>query len=138
MALVIVSQLIILEGYTELKEKKHWLRDSDYVRSKIKKYVWLEAMCDDKEAETIIKEEIEKAMKETKGWGRNFEGWISYRTYSEPGEFLDEPLGKQYELRLDYIRDWKMEKVIKELNAKQFAILCKELGLTAQEALTKD
>ena len=47
------------------------------------------------------------------------------------------PDGKVQKLKLDYIRDWKMEEIIKELDGNKFAALCKELGITAGEALLK-
>ena len=53
------------------------------------------------------------------------------------GELDDYPDGKEAELRIDYIRNWKMEKIIRELDGNMFAVLCKELGITASEALLK-
>lgn len=137
MALVKASQTFIMEGYTELKEKKHWIGRTNYVRKKIHLHMWVTAICDEKEAETIIKEQIRQKMKETSGWGRNFEGWNSYRTYCNPEEVWEYPNGVQWELKLSYIRDWKMETIMKILDGNQFAVLCKELGISANEAIVK-
>lgn len=137
MALVRASQSLIMEGYTEIKEKPHWLKKGTYVREKISLRTWVWAICDEEEAGAVIEEKIKQKMKETSGWGRNFEGWSSYRVYCNPGEVGEEPNGTQWKLKLSYIRDWKMERIMEELDGNQFSILCKELGIGAGEALIK-
>lgn len=142
MALVRASQAFVMEGFIQLERKKHfWSRTKDLVaRIKTTKISWVHAICDEADAPEIIEEKIREQMKEKKCRESdlgNFEGWTSYRKYFEPGELTDYPEGKDAPLKLDYIREWKMEKVIHELNAEQFAVLCKELGITADEALLK-
>ena len=139
MALVRASQSFVVEGFTQLKKKKHWWERGKYERSQIRLMLWVEAICDDSEASTIIEEKIQKSIKRhaDSGWGKDFEGWTSYRKYYKPGELDDYPDGKEAEPRIDYIRNWKMEKIIRELDGNMFAVLCKELGITASEALLK-
>lgn len=136
MALVRASQSFVMEGFTHLKEKEHWCSKAEYKRKKIRIISWVEAICDDSEAVAIIDKKIQDEMKGS-GWGKNFEGWTSYRKNFLPGELDSYPDGKEAKLNLDYIRDWKMEKIIKELDGNQFAILCKELGISGGEALLK-
>lgn len=136
MALVQASQSFVLEGFSQFKEKKHWWSKGEYKRKEIRLRCWVEAICDDSEAEVIIEEKIRKSMKQS-GWGKDFEGWTSYRKYYKPGELEDYPDGKVAELKLDYIRNWKMEKVIKELDGNQFAVLCEELGISGGEAISR-
>lgn len=136
MALVRASQSFVLEGFTKLKKKKHWWERAEYQRVQITRISWVDAICDDADAPAILEEKIQKKLKSS-GWGKDFEGWTSYRKYFKPGELDDYPDGKVAELNLDYIRDWKMEKIIKELDGNLFSVLCKELGISAGEAILK-
>ena len=117
MALVKASQIFVMEGFTMLKKKKHWWKRKEYQRVPILSYGWVE--------------------RKEPGRGKCFEGWKSYRKYFKPGELMSYPDGKVQKLKLDYIRDWKMEEIIKELDGNKFAALCKALGITAGEALLK-
>lgn len=137
MALVKASQIFVMEGFTMLKKKKHWWKRKEYQRVPILSYGWVETICDESEAPQIIEEKIRNRMKKEPGRGKCFEGWKSYRKYFKPGELMSYPDGKVQKLKLDYIRDWKMEEIIKELDGNKFAALCKELGITAGEALLK-
>ncbi len=137
MALVRASQSFVAEGFTELKEKKHWWSRAEYVRTQIRCFAGVSAICDDSEAPAIIEEKIKESMKKDSGWGRNFEGWTSYRKYFKPGELDGYPEGKVAELNLEYIRDWKMDKITKELDGNLFAVLCKELGISGGEAIAR-
>ena len=74
-------------------------------------------------------------MRTQDSWGEDFEGWSSYRKYCTPGELEKYPDGIEYKLNIEYIRNWKMEKIIKELDATQFAILCKEVGISSEDAI---
>lgn len=135
MALVEAHQTFVVEGYSEIKEKTHLFARTQYVRKPIKVLTGVTCICDETEAVAVIEEKIKEEMKQLRGWGNNFEGWSSYRKYCNPGEYKDFPNGKEFNLDIEYIRNWKMEKIIKELDAIQFATLCNELGIGAEEAL---
>lgn len=135
MALVRASQSFIMVGSSEVKVKKHWWSKAEYQRQEIRLSTWVEAICDETEAAQIIEEKIKEEMKTSSGWGRNFTGWTSYRKYYNPGEIFEYPDGRVCDLNIQYIRDWKMERVVKELNGKQFAIFCQELGCSIAEAI---
>lgn len=139
MALVMASQVFVMEGYAEIPKYAHWWSRAKYVRDITRLLTGVSAICDEVDVPAIIEEKIKQEMEEDKGfsWHRNFEGWTSYRKYCKPGEFDDYPEGKNFELRIDYIRDWKMEKIVKTLDGNQFAILCKELGISGGEAIAK-
>lgn len=137
MALVMACKLFILEGYTELKEKEHLFDKAKYVRKQITHVTWESVnFCDEEQVDEILEEKLQKRMKEIEGWGRNFEGWSSYRKYAKPGELEDYPEGGEIK-RLSYFRDWPMKKVFETLNAKQFALVCKELEIYAGEAINE-
>lgn len=137
MALVKVRQLFVLEGYTQLKEKENLFTKPKNVRRQISLLTSEESICDETEVATVIEKIIKEKMEETGGWGENFEGWSSFRKYCKPGEVDDYPEGKEFELEISYIRDWKMKKIMEKLDGNQFAILCKELGISAGEAISK-
>lgn len=138
MALVWAAQIFVLEGYTQLKEQKKLFTKPKNIRTQISLLTGVESICDETEVTTVIEEKIKEKMEKTNGWGENFEGWSSIRKYCKPGE-VDEYFseGKEFELEIRYIRDWKMEKIMEKLNGNQFAILCKELGISAGEAVAR-
>lgn len=98
-------------------------------------------------------------MKNTNGWGMNFEGWTSYRKYFKEEELKKKFNGgfsyvefyydcsswqlenykadKEIDLKMEYIRDWRMERIVKELDGNLFAVLCKELGISGGEAIAR-
>lgn len=137
MALVWAGQIFVLEGYTQLKEKENLFTKPKNVRRQISLLTGVESICDETEVATVIEEKIKETMKKTNGWGENFEAWSSLRKYCKPGEVDEYPEGEEFELEIRYIRDWKMEKIMKKLDGNQFAILCKELGISAGEAVAK-
>lgn len=138
MALVRATQSFVMEGYSEIKEKSHWWSKAKYVRKLITNTTWVETICDDSEAEKILEEKIkDKMQRRGDNRGRNFEGWSSYRKYFKPGEYNSYPNGKELEMGIEYVRDWKMKKIIEVLDGKQFAVLCKELGISVEEAMMR-
>lgn len=137
MALVRASQSFVLEGHTQYKEKSGLFTRNKYVRKTIHLLVWVETICDESESATIIEEKIKEKMKRSGGWGKNFEGWSLFRKYCEPGEFEEHPNGKEFKLKIEYIRDWKMQKILETLDGNQFAVLCKELGISAEEVIAR-
>lgn len=125
MALVRASQEIIIETYTEYKRI---FNRSKYVRVPELLRTWVEAICDETEVTEIIEKKIKEKVEKPYV--------TSYRKYAKPGEY-DYPKGKEFELKVEYIRDLRMREIIETLNGSQFAILCKELGISAGEAIGK-
>lgn len=125
MALVWASQELIIETYDEYK--KMFTR-SKYVKFPTLLRTWVEVICDETEVTEIIEKKIKEKVQESSG--------TSYRKYAKPGEY-DYPKGKQFELKIHYIRDLKMREIIEKLNGSQFAILCKELGISGAEAVAR-
>lgn len=138
MALVKATQRFVMEGYVEIDEKMHWWSKPKYVRKLVTNVAFVEVVCDESEVEKIIEEKIKDKMQRSRYYiGRNFEGWNSYRKYFEPGEYDSYPNGFELETEIEYIRDLNMKEIINLLNGKQFAILCKELGISGGEALIR-
>lgn len=136
MALVRASQVLILEGHTQFKEKESLFSRAKYVRKAICARTWVETICDETEVTTRIEEKIKEKMEKTPGRGENFEGWSSFRKYYKPNEFNNSD-GKEFELKVEYIRDWKMQRILETLDGNQFAVLCKELGISVEEAIVR-
>ncbi len=137
MALVWASQSLVLEGYAYFKERAHLFAKTNYVKKPIYALTGVSIICDESEVKSVIEEKIKEKVAQSEGWGEKFEGWSSYRKYCKPDEMYEYPEGKEFELKIEYIRDWKMQKVIDRLEAKQFAILCKELGISGGEAVAR-
>jgi len=135
MALVRASQSFVIEGYSELEKKSHLFARGRCVREQIKLFTWVDCICDESEVVEVIEEKIKEEMKNKSGWGKNFEGWTSCRKYFKPGEHEDYPEGRECQLNIEYIRNWKMEKIIQNLDAVQFATLCKEVGMNITEKI---
>lgn len=137
MALVWARQEFVVQGYEEIKRKKRFSKRTEYVKKPIKYLTSVEAICDETRVNDIIEEKIKEELEEAKGWDNDFRGEVFYRKYCKPAELYSYPDGKEFEMEIEYIRDWKMKKIMKELDGNQFAILCKELGISAGEAATK-
>lgn len=140
MALVQIRQSFVMEGYSEIRKRKHWWNKYEYERTLIICLTGICVICEipnEKDIHKIVEQKIQEEMQQSSGWGRNFEGWSSYRKYYKTGESYEYPDGKELELSIEYVRDWKMEKILKELDGNQFAALCKELGISAGEAIIR-
>lgn len=137
MALVKVKQEFVVQGYEEIKRKKRFSKRTEYVKKPIKYLTSVEAICDETRVNDIIEEKIKEELEEAKGWDNDFRGEVSYRKYCKPAELYSYPAGKEFEMEIEYIRDWKMKTILEELDANQFATLCKELGISGGEAISK-
>lgn len=137
MALVRASQEFVVDGYKEVKRKKPFRKKTEYIKEPIRYLTGVKVICDELEVNNIIEEKIKEKLEEEKGWNDNFRGKVSYRKYAEPAELYGCHDRIEFKLEIEYIRDWKMQKVLQELNANQFAILCKELGISGTEAVKK-
>lgn len=137
MALVWASQEFVVQGYEEIERKKRFSNRIEYIKKTIKYLIGVGTICDESEVSNIIEEKIKEELEKAKGWDSDFRGEVSYRKYCKPAEFYDYPTGKEFELKIDYIRDWKMKEILKQLDGNQFAILCKELGISGAEAVAR-
>lgn len=135
MALVRASQKVVFEGYRKEIKRQYPFTKQKVVDTTINFLGWVECICDEKEVEEKIKEKIQHTMKNTKIRADTEEIWTYYRTYCCSGEFDGYPNREEFEIKVEYIRDWKMSKIIEELDGSQFAILCKELGISVTEAV---
>ncbi len=140
MALVCARQSFLIEGY-KVVERKKWFRNcTEEVKKPIRYLAWVKAICDESNVSSVIEEKIKEKVENEKGYYEgNFNGVLSYRKYCKPNEFygsryLDE---KEFELKIDYIRNWKMQDILEALDGNQFATLCRELGINAEEAIKK-
>ena len=124
MALVKVSQKFVMEGHE--KYRKMFTRSTNVKPITILSSV--EAICDELEAVEVIERKIEERVE-------GEENCSSYRKCCKPREYGYRN-GTEFELCMEYIRDWPMKKIIKELDPNQFAILCKELEITPIEAIS--
>lgn len=137
MALVCARQEFVVDGYKEVKRKKPFGKKIEYVKEPIRYLTGVEVICDELEVNNIIEEKIKEKLEEEKGRNDNFNGEVSYRKYAEPAELYGCHDRIEFKLQIEYIRDWKMQKILQELDANQFAILCKELGISGAKAVAR-
>lgn len=140
MALVWASQDFVVEAYEYVTRKKWFSNRTKSIKRQIKGLRGVEIICDESEVSNIIEEKIKEILEKEKRKYNYSE--ISYRKYCKANEFdyrngIDYSNEKEFKLEVEYIRDWKMEKIMKELDGNQFAILCKELGISAVEAIAR-
>ncbi len=107
MALVWASQSLVLEGYAYFKERAHLFAKTNYVKKPIYAFTGVSIICDESEVKSIIEEKIREKMLQLEGWGEKFEGWSCYRKYCKPGEMYEYPEGKEFKLKIEYIREKK-------------------------------
>ena len=137
MALVWASQSFVIEGHVELEIKRRFSKRTECVKKPILLLSWAKIICDASEVTSAIEEKIKEQLKKEKDYYKDFKGEISYRKYCKPNEFYEYPQGKEFNLKIEYIKDWKMKKILEELDGNQFAILCKELGISGAEAVIR-
>lgn len=138
MALVYATQSLVIEGY-KVEERKKWFSNcTEEVKKPIRYLTGVKAICDESNVISVIEEKIKEEVEKAKGYYEgNFNGEVSYRKYCKPNEFYGYPDGKECKLKIEYIRDWKMQKILEELDGNQFATLCRELGISAEEVSTR-
>lgn len=128
--LVYAHQGLVMIGYSKF-EKRVSLRDSELERQQIKCFTSVSVICD----ESMVKQEIDKAiikeLETSSGWGSQFEGWTDFTFSTECEEDRRFKMKHhEYPLRIEYIKDWKMDKIFKTLSAEQYIVLMKELDST--------
>lgn len=115
--MVYATQSFILSGYTTVYIKKKRFGKPIPERQKISLHSWVHVICDESEVEEKIKEAVEEDKSLAKGWGLNFEGW-SEVSYIIPDDSPN--AGQRYELLIEYVKDMKMEKIMKRLTGEEF------------------
>ena len=131
--LIYFSKGFTMEGETGFKERKHFWNKVEEVRHKIYCNTSVSGICDKNELDTEIERKTKEKLK-TSGWGINFAGWHRVVPYEEMLEIYTQkgwnieylPLGN---VQTEYVYQWKMEKILKNLTGEQFAQLCKEIDL---------
>jgi hypothetical protein len=128
-----------MEGETGFKERKHFWNKATEVRHKIYVNTWVNGICDESEVEAEIERKTLEELK-TSGWGIHFSGWERVVPYDEAVEIYKErgwenqlgdiPTGK---VRLAYINEWKMDKILSVLTGEQFAQFCKDICIESNK-----
>lgn len=118
---------IILEGentVTDLTKKSFWGKKVEK-RQKIYCTTGVSGICDESEVEKEI-ERLTTWQLGSSGWGKDFSGWQRVVPYEEYEKIIEEKgwskncLPKK-DPKIEYIYNWKMEKILKELTGLQFA-----------------
>lgn len=125
----------ILKGYADFTERKFFKKVMK--RSPIYFSTGICGVCDDSELETEVAKKIDEKM-QSGGWGNNFSGWQEICTdeeelreafayTQESDDFYKRNCSES--ITVTPIKEWKMSRIIKELNGEQFAQFCRENGI---------
>ena len=135
--LVYFHKSFLMEGTTHFKERKHFWHKPELVKHTIYLTTGIWGICDEGELEAEVERLTQKQLK-SGGWGINFDCWHRVVPYLEACDLAkklkwdpDHPIPTN-EIKTEYINEWPMEKIIKELNGKQFAQFCKENNIPAE------
>ena len=124
--LVCAARGLCLIGYASFYEKVSVFK-KELIRRQIRLATGVNVICDEKDVESEINKAIQNELKSSSGWGINFEGWSGYdfSSTAEDEEYKKEH--NEYPLRIEYIKDWKMDKVLSRLTMSQIIKLSNEL-----------
>ena len=129
--LVYFHKRFLMEGTTHFKVRKHFWQKPEFVKHNIYCTTGIWGICDESEVEAEV-ERLTKENFKTSGWGYRFHGWHRVVPYIEACDLArtlkwdDDYSIPTNEVRTEPINDWPMEKILKELNGKQFAQFCRE------------
>lgn len=129
--LVEYTKSFVMEGETTLKKRKHFWCKPREERTKIHLITFVTGICDESELTSAIDKAISKELKKG-GWGEDFSGWQRVVPHEEALKICQERgwvgirLSEKDHISIEYIHNWPMEKILKELTFEQFAQLCKE------------
>ena len=131
--LVSFGKGFIMEGEASFKERKHFWDKPQEIIHKIYCTTGISGICDETELDAEVERLTQEQLKSS-GWGHKFHGWQRVVPYDESVEiYAEHGWDTEYiptcEVRLQYIRDWKMDKILKVLTGKQFLQFCKEIDL---------
>ena len=125
----------MLEGETTLpRKKKHPWSKPELYRTKIHTLTGVSGICDESEVESEIERLTKERIMKGSGWGKDFSGWqrvVPYEEYLEIKEKKnwDNRYLPTYNVNIEYIHTWKMEKILKELDGTQFAQFCRDMEI---------
>lgn len=120
-----------MEGETTCSERKYPWSKEERVRQKIYLHTGIDGICDESEVDAEIERLTAEEFKSS-GWGHDFSGWqriVPYEellTIAERREWIKQRLSTG-KVTIEYIKDWKMSKILEKLTGEQFAQFCREL-----------
>ena len=128
--LIYFSKGLIMEGENSIFQRKHFWNKHQEVRQKIYCETWISGICDESELDAEVERLTAEKLKSS-GWGSKFSGWQRVVPYEESVKIYEEHRWDTEEVpksdvRVDYIQNWKMEKILHVLTGKQFIQLCRE------------
>ena len=135
--LVYFHKSFLMEGKTHFKERKHFWNKAELVEHTIYLTTGVWGICDESEVEAEV-ERLTKENLKTSGWGYHFKGWHRIVPYLEACDIAKKlKWDKDYhiptnEVRTEPVNEWPMEKILKELNGKQFAKFCRDNNIPAE------
>lgn len=136
--LVYFHKGFLMEGTTHFKKRKHLFAKAELVKHTIYLTTGVHGICNESEIEAEVERLTQKQLK-SGGWGYNFECWHRVVPYLEACDLAkklkwdpDYPIPTN-EVKTEPINEWPMEKIIKELNGKQFAQFCRENDMPVKE-----
>lgn len=136
--LVYFHKSFLMEGATYFKERKHFWQKPELVKHNIYCNTGVWGICDEGELEAEVERRTREQLK-SGGWGYKFQGWhrvVSYLEACDLAKVLkwdkDYPIPTN-EVRTEPVNEWPMEKILKELNGKQFAQFCRENEIPIKE-----
>ena len=135
--LVYFHKDFLMEGMTHFKKRKHLFAKAELIKHNIYVTTGVWGICDESEVEAEVERLTQEQLK-SGGWGYNFECWHRVVPYLEACDLAKKlNWDPDYhiptnELKTEPINEWPMEKIIKELNGKQFAQFCRENGIPAE------
>jgi hypothetical protein len=113
-----------MEGESTLIECKHFWSKKQEIRQKIYGRGYIEGICDEQDVEKEVEKLLQKELQKS-GWGKDFSGWQRIMSYEECLEIAEErgwqkPLIPTGKVKIEYVHNWTMEKILKTLTGEQF------------------
>ena len=129
--LVCFGKGFTMEGECTEKYRKHFWSKPIEVREKIYLNTGISGICDEADLEAEVERLTKERLNNSSGWGKDFSGWQRVVPYDEAIS-IAKNIGWSLDavptnfLRITYLDDWTMDKVLKTLTGKQFAQFCKD------------
>jgi hypothetical protein len=119
-----------MEGENTITERKHFWSKLESRRHKIYCTTGISGICDITELDDMIERLTAEQLKSS-GWGKEFSGWQRVLTKEECLKIAEELKWDDrciptYNVKVEYIKDWPMEKILQRLTGEQFVQFCKE------------